>query len=109
MPDFLERFSVEHCPHSTNVSLAGSDLRVQLQTDPRYAELVAHAEPRDILGIRLPVARPEDVLRGKIWAASDPERRASQRQKDLADIARLLDAFPHLQPLVPGEVRQRLV
>jgi hypothetical protein len=104
-----ERFTVEHFPHSINVSLADSDLRVQIQTDPRYGDFLAYAQLRDILGVRLPVARVEDVLRGKIWAASDPERRASKRQKDLADIARLLEAYPHLASLVPDEVGRRLL
>jgi len=108
-PVLAERFRVGRFPHSINVSLAGSDLRVQIQTDPRYGEFLAHAKPREILGIQLPVARLEDVLRGKVWAASDPERRASKRQKDLADIARLLEAYPHLRPLVPDEIRQRLL
>jgi len=108
-PVLNTRFTVEHFPHSMNISLAGSDLRVQIQTDPRYGEFLAHAQPRDILGVQLPVARVEDVLRGKIWAASDPERRASKRQKDLADIARLLEAYPDLKSLVPDEVRRRLL
>jgi hypothetical protein len=104
-----DRFTIEHFPHSVNVSLENSDLRVQLQTDPRYGDFLAHAQPRDILGVELPVARVEDVLRGKIWAASDRQRRASKRQKDLADIARLLEAYPHLAPLVPDEVRRQLL
>ena len=31
-----KRFKVERFPNSLNVSTAGSDLRVQIQTDPRY-------------------------------------------------------------------------
>ncbi len=34
----------------------------------------------------------DDILAGKIWAVSDSDRPASKRQKDLADIARLLEA-----------------
>lgn len=64
---------------------------------------------RDVLGIRLPVASLEDVLQGKIWAVLDPARRSSRRQKDLADIARLLEAYPHLRQRVPAEVLSRLV
>ena len=30
-------FTVERFPHRLNVTLPGSDLRVQIQTDPRYA------------------------------------------------------------------------
>ncbi len=61
------------------------------------------------LPVELPVARPEDVLAGKVWAAQDPAQRASKRQKDLADIARLLEAFPALRPGVPPAILDRLV
>jgi hypothetical protein len=64
---------------------------------------------RDILGPRLPVASLEDVLQGKIWAVLDPGRRSSKRQKDLADIARLLEAYPDLRSRVPEEILARLV
>jgi hypothetical protein len=102
-------FRVERFPHSVNVSASGSDLRVQLRTDPRYAAFVGEASERDILGLRLPVAKLEDVLQGKVWAAQDPARRPSKRQKDLADISRLLEAFPHLRGRVPDDVLARLV
>lgn len=108
-PVLTERFVVEHVPHSLNVSQADSDLRIQIQTDPRYEDFLLRAEPRDVLGIRLPVAHVDDVLRGKVWAASDPQRRGSKRQKDLADIARLLEAYPQLGPLVPDEIQRRLL
>lgn len=62
-----------------------------------------------VLGIELPVARLEDVLRGKVWAALDPASRPSKRQKDLADIARTIEAYPHLRADVPPEVLMQLV
>jgi len=102
-------FRIERFPHSLNVSAPGSDLRVQIQTDPRYEEFLSRATVREILGLRLPVASLEDVLQGKVWAALDPARRPSKRQKDLADIARLLEAYPHLRQQVPAEVLARLV
>ena len=101
-------FRLERHAHSLNLSEAGSDLRVQFQTDPRYAAFVEHAVPREVLGKVLPVARVEDVLRGKTWAAQDPTRRPSKRQKDLADIARLIEAYPALRAQVPAEVLARL-
>ncbi len=104
-----EAFVVERFPHSLNVSLPGSDLRVQIQTDPRYAPFVERATVRELLGLRLPVARAEDVLQGKIWAVMDSTRRPSKRQKDLADIARLLEFDPALRKHVPAEVLARLV
>jgi len=102
-------FQVKSFPHSLNVSLADSDLRVQIQTDPRYAPFPARAMPQSVLGLVLPVARLEDVLQGKVWAAQDPTRRASKRQKDLADIARLLEAYPTLHEQVPPEILTRLI
>jgi hypothetical protein len=104
-----EHFRVESFPRSLNVSQTGSDLRVQIQTDPRYAEFVGRAERRDVLGLTLPVARVEDVLQGKIWAAGDHARRPSKRQKDLADIARLLESYPLLRDVVPEEILARLI
>lgn len=108
-PALHEQFTVESFAHSINLSLAGSGLRVQIQTDPRYAPFVQRAELRDVLGVRLPVAALEDVLQGKLWAVSDATRRASKRQKDLADIARILEARPDLRARVPQAVLDRLM
>jgi hypothetical protein len=102
------RFQLERFPHSLNVSEPGSQLRVQIQTDPRYFDFTARSAEQEILGLRLPVASVEDVLHGKIWAAQDPERRASKRRKDLLDIERLLEANPRLQTHVPSDISERL-
>jgi hypothetical protein len=104
-----DAFSVERFPHSLNVSQLGSDLRAQIQIDPRYASFVDRASPRDVLGLRLPVASVEDLLQGKIWAVMDDTRRPSKRQKDLADIARLLEVYPALRARVPVDVLARLI
>ena len=82
---------------------------MQIQTDPRYAPFVDRATEREVLGVRLPIASIEDVLQGKVWAVEDSTRRASKRQKDLADIARLLDDRPDLRSRVPDMVLQRLI
>jgi len=99
---------VERFEHSVNLSAPGSDLRIQLQVDPRYEDFPARAEVLEVLGHRLPVATLADVMRGKVWAASDSSRRASKRQKDLADIARLLEMHPELRALVPATILERL-
>jgi Nucleotidyl transferase AbiEii toxin, Type IV TA system len=104
-----EVFTVRRFPHSLNVSASGSDLRAQIQTDPRYGDFVERAGLREVLGLQLPVASVEDILRGKVWAAQDSTRRASKRQKDLADIARLLEAYPALRAQVPPALLDRLV
>ena len=107
-PSLRERFAVERFPHSLNLSLPNSKLRVQLQTDPRYADFPLRAAMRDVLGVALQVAALEDVLQGKIWAASDETRRPSKRRKDLLDIERLIEAYPQLSSRVPAEILDRL-
>lgn len=109
-------FDLRRFPHSLNVGMTGSDLRVQIQTDERYSSFVEGASPRIVLGMTLPVATVEDVLQGKIWAVLDPERspsrmlrEGSKRQKDLADIARILETYPELRTRVPQEIRARLL
>jgi hypothetical protein len=102
-------FRVERFPHSINVSATGSDLRVQFQTDPRYSSFPERAAVRSVLGFDLPVARLEDVLDGKVWAALDTTRRPSKRQKDLADISRVLERYPELRSRVPREVLDQLL
>jgi hypothetical protein len=100
---------MERLAHSVSVSDAGSDLRLQLQTDPRYSAFVARATRREILGLTLPVAAIEDVLQGKLWAVVDETRRPSKRQKDLADISRILEAYPALRARVPTQVLSRIL
>ncbi len=103
-----QKFNVQRLPHRLNVLLPGSDLRVQIQTDERYQSIVNRASEMNVLGMNLPVASLEDILQGKIWAILDPDRRGSKRQKDLADIARILESFPHLRDKVPAEILKRL-
>lgn len=96
---------VESFPHSINLSVAGSDLRIQIQTDSRYQSFLPRAERHKVLGYDLMVACVEDVLHGKIWAYLDRARRASKRQKDLADIMRLAESHPRLLSLIPAEIQ----
>lgn len=105
----LQDLRIERFPHSLNISGQGSDLRIQVQMDPRYQPFLARATARDVLGLSLPVAALEDVLQGKLWAVQDAERRASKRQKDLADIARLIETYPDLRERVPEDVRRKLL
>ena len=102
------RLHAERFPHSLNLSMPGSNLRVQIQTDPRYSRVLERASLREVLGLTLPVAHVEDVLQGKVWAAMEPGRRASKRRKDLLDIERLLEAYPHLRDRVPPEILERI-
>ena len=95
---------VQQFEHSVNLTLAASDLRIQLQTDRRYQEFIGRAERREVLGYDLSVASLADVLRGKLWAYADKTRRASKRQKDLADIMRLVETHPELKRQLPPDI-----
>ena len=99
---------VQEFEHSINLSATESDLRIQLQTDPRYQAFVARATAREVLGYRMFIANLQDVLQGKIWAWSDDKRRQSKRQKDLADIMRLVEAHPSLKNDLPPEIFSRI-
>lgn len=52
------------------------------------------------------VASSEDLLKGKIWAYSDEERRKSKRQKDLAVIMKLFETHPILAELLPAKIKK---
>lgn len=108
LAELKREYRVKNYPNSINISSPYSDLRIQLQTDPRYQDFIKHAAYKDVLGYRLPVARIEDILQGKIWAALDKTRRQSKRQKDLADILRLVESKKSLASLVPGSLRKKL-
>lgn len=108
LPELKRRYSVTEYSNSINLSTSGSDLRVQIQTDPRYQEFINRAVRKDVLGYNIPVAAVEDVLRGKIWAATDETRRPSKRQKDIADIMRLIEAKEDLISLLPDALKERL-
>ncbi len=104
----IRGFSSENFPHSVNLNNPRSDLRIQIQTDRRYQDFIAKAEKKSVLGYEMFVARKEDVLRGKLWAYQDETRRKSKRQKDLADILRLLETYPDLKTLLPESLRKEI-
>jgi hypothetical protein len=101
-------WKVDVFPHSINLTGPGSDLRIQLQTDPRYQAFMSTAETRPVLGYAMKVASLGNVLQGKVWAYLDDTRRRSKRQKDLADIARLTEAHPELFASLPARIKDQL-
>jgi len=101
-------FKIERFAHKVNLSSDKSDLRIQLQTDPRYQDFIGRAASQTVLGYQMKVASVEDVLQGKIWAYSDEQRRKSTRQKDLADIVRLMEVYPSLTDLIPASIKERI-
>jgi hypothetical protein len=88
---------IEQFEHSVNLTSPNSDLRIQLQQDQRYQKFLSDAD-----------GRIEDVLQGKVWAYSDTTRRKSKRQKDLADIFRIIEKFPQLESSLPQTIREEL-
>ncbi|MBI4548273.1 MAG: nucleotidyl transferase AbiEii/AbiGii toxin family protein [Ignavibacteriae bacterium] len=108
LSSFSKDYSIKEEKHSINISVEFSDLRIQIQTDSRYQEFIRRTVTKKVLGYELSVASLEDVLRGKLWAYSDPERRESKRQKDLADILRLVESHPELKALLPLDLQSRI-
>lgn len=100
-------FQSERCEWSVNFK-GRSQVSVQLSTEAFYRDFPARSVPADVHGILMRVASLEDTLGGKIRVWSDPARRQSKRLKDLADIARLVEAHPALRDLLPEEVRRQL-
>jgi hypothetical protein len=94
-------FVVEEHPHSINAQLPGSRLRLQITINSRYAGFPERAIAGRVLGFEMPVARLEDLVQGKLWAATDPARRASKRQKDRLDLTRLCEAYPRISKSIP--------
>ena len=85
-----------------------SAVSIQLSTEEFYREFPSRAVPADVHGILMRVASLEDTLKGKIRAWSDPGRRQSKRIKDLADIARLVEAHPQLRDALPVELERQI-
>jgi predicted nucleotidyltransferase len=56
----------------------------------------------------VPVASLENLVRGKIWAWSDKERRLSKRKKDELDLIRIAENYPHLRQMMPAEIVSQL-
>jgi len=85
-----------------------STVSIQLSTEDFYRDFPSRAVPADVHGILLRVASLEDTLKGKMKAWSEPERRQSKRIKDLADIARLVEAHPRLWDLLTDDLKQQV-
>ena len=101
-------FRLEQFTHSLNASKPGSKLQIQFTQDARYQDFIGRAERREVLGNFVPVARLEDIMQGKIWAWTDPERRPTKRKKDELDLMRIGEAFPDLRAAMPAEITSQL-
>jgi hypothetical protein len=106
----LERaeFLVEEFPPSLNATMAGSDLRIQFTTDPRYQNFLNDTTLHEVLNQKVPVASLANVVRGKIWAWSDDSRRLSKRKKDELDLIRIAEKYPELRGVMPPQIIQQM-
>jgi hypothetical protein len=100
-------FRPERFPWSINFK-GQSRVSLQLSTEDFYRDFPTRAVAADVHGILLRVASLEDTLKGKIKAWSDAARRQSKRLKDLGDIARLIEAHPHLWALLSDDLKQQI-
>jgi hypothetical protein len=66
--------------------------------DVGIADAVAHAGIVDLHGgVRLRVATVADLISLKLFAAEEPKRRPSKRERDVADVLALLEQHPDLK------------
>jgi hypothetical protein len=100
-------FVSECFPWSTNLK-GHSKVSVQISTEDFYRDFPARSVPADIHGILMRVASLDDTMRGKLKAYATTERRPSKRQKDLLDIARLIESHPKLRTKVPTDILAKL-
>jgi hypothetical protein len=101
-------FRVKQFEHPMNAQRSGSKLNVQFTTDPRYQEFLDSPTEREVLGMRVPVANLKDIVRGKVWAWQDEQRRSTKRKKDELDLMRIAEAHPELRRVIPAEIVKQL-
>lgn len=85
-----------------------SKLNVQFTTDSRYQDFLSNVTEREVLGISVPIASLENIIRGKAWAWQDATRRLSKRKKDELDLIRIAEGHPQLRQLIPKEIVAQL-
>jgi hypothetical protein len=62
----------------------------------------------DFAEAAVPVARLEDIMRGKMWSWKDFEQRSTKRKKDELDLMLIAEAFPDLRHAMPREIASQL-
>jgi len=69
-----------------------------------YQKFLTQTNVMTVLGERVPVASLDNIVRGKVWAWSDPRLRLSKRKKDELDLIRIAAKYPELRKLTPAEI-----
>ena len=88
--------------------MKGSELRIQFTIGQRYQKFLADTEMTKVLGELVPVTSLENIVRGKVWAWSDPKRRLSKRKKDELDLIRIAETYPEVRKLMPPAITNQL-
>ncbi len=101
-------FVLQEFPHSLNATMPGSQFRIQLRLEQRYQEFLKSATVTSILSTDVFVTSLPNIVRGKIWAWSDQERRPTKRKKDELDLMRILEAYPELRDMMPREIGEQV-
>ena len=101
-------FEVKDHEHPVNAQMKDSDLRIQFTLDQRYQEFLTDTELHTVLGETVRVASLENIVRGKVWAWSDPTRRLSKRKKDELDLIRIAEKYPAVRRLMPAAITAQL-
>lgn len=102
------KFSTSTFAHSLNAQKEESKLRLQFTTDDRYQPFIASSQRRKVLGQDVPVAKLEDVIKGKVWAWNDATRRLSKHKKDELDLIRIGETYPEMRHLIPKEIAEQI-
>ncbi|MBV9007778.1 MAG: hypothetical protein JO354_01245 [Verrucomicrobia bacterium] len=107
--EFSERgFRIQRFAHSLNAQRGKGKLNLQFATDERYQKFLDNAAPAEVLGLCVPVASLNDLVRGKTWAWQDEQRRLSKRKKDELDLIRIAEAHPEFRSILPPEIVRQL-
>ncbi len=101
-------FRVKRFAHLTNAQRPASKVNVQFTSDDRYQDFLGNLSGREVLGVAVPVASLENIVRGKVWAWQDEQRRSTKRKKDELDLMRIAEAHPVLRRLIPAEIVKQL-
>ncbi|MEO8587247.1 MAG: hypothetical protein ABI584_13870 [Acidobacteriota bacterium] len=89
--------------HSENWTGPG-ETPVQFSADPALKFLIESAALKSFEGGHVRVASPSALVKEKLRAASDPERRESKRFQDLTDAKSLAEEHPEVESqLTPAE------
>jgi len=87
------------------ISKPDSQLKIQIIKDERYLDFPSRAQKRHVLGLEMPVASLDDIVRAKIWAYQDPDRKLEKKEKDRLDLIRIALSHTKYTKALPENIR----